>query len=362
MPKSLLFLPDISGFTDFVSQTEITHSQHIIAELLEVLIEANDLDLELAEIEGDALFFYKEGVIPSYPDLKKQVDHMFLAFHNHLKLYDHQRICECGACQSAAKLQLKFFAHAGEIQFVELKDFKKPHGKEVIVVHRLMKNSVPIHEYLLISHALNDEFEGPDALSESAPVEQGVEEYDAGQIHFHYANLEGLLSKLNELPKYTGPSDSVDPILIKGKVKVNATDLMEIVSNLKYRHHWSDGVDKILYRENRINRAGTEHTCIINGKEVVLETVTKPSQDNKFIYGEKTKNFPLMKEFTNYFVIEENGADSELTIEGHLSAKNLLGTLAKPLFKRKIKSNYQKIFDQLKTFAEGTELITKKAV
>lgn len=64
MAKSLLFIPDISGFTKFVQTTEVEHSQHVIAELLEVLIEANTLNLELAEIEGDALFFYKEAEMP----------------------------------------------------------------------------------------------------------------------------------------------------------------------------------------------------------------------------------------------------------------------------------------------------------
>ena len=63
MNKSLLFLPDISGFTEFVQSTEKEHSQHVISELLEVLIEADNLGLELAEIEGDALFFYKENEV-----------------------------------------------------------------------------------------------------------------------------------------------------------------------------------------------------------------------------------------------------------------------------------------------------------
>jgi len=57
MNSSLLFLPDISGFTEFVQTTEVEHSQHVISELLEVLIEANTEQLQLAEIEGDALFF-----------------------------------------------------------------------------------------------------------------------------------------------------------------------------------------------------------------------------------------------------------------------------------------------------------------
>ena len=53
--KGLLFIPDISGFTRFVNETEIDHSRLIIQELLEILINANQIGLEVSEIEGDAI-------------------------------------------------------------------------------------------------------------------------------------------------------------------------------------------------------------------------------------------------------------------------------------------------------------------
>ena len=39
--SGLLFIPDISGFTDFVNETEVDHSRYIIQELLDTLINAN---------------------------------------------------------------------------------------------------------------------------------------------------------------------------------------------------------------------------------------------------------------------------------------------------------------------------------
>jgi hypothetical protein len=60
MSKSLLFLPEISGFTEFVQTTEVEHSQHVISELLEILIAANTEELQLAEIEVDSFFFTKK--------------------------------------------------------------------------------------------------------------------------------------------------------------------------------------------------------------------------------------------------------------------------------------------------------------
>ena len=42
---SLIFIPDISGFTEFVNNTEVSHSRHIITELLELIINSNKMGL-----------------------------------------------------------------------------------------------------------------------------------------------------------------------------------------------------------------------------------------------------------------------------------------------------------------------------
>src|SRR4051794_14414748 len=99
--SGLLFMPDISGFTNFVNQTEIDHSRFIIQELLEALINANQLNLKVSEIEGDAILFYKFGDIPSLQDMYSQVQKMFANFHAILKNYSTRRICQCSACRHA---------------------------------------------------------------------------------------------------------------------------------------------------------------------------------------------------------------------------------------------------------------------
>src|SRR5437588_12525273 len=100
--KGLLFIPDISGFTRFVNETEIEHSRLIIQELLEILINANQMGLEISEIEGDAILFYKFGECPALEDLYKQVEKMFCAFHRNLIAYEYRRFCQCKACISAS--------------------------------------------------------------------------------------------------------------------------------------------------------------------------------------------------------------------------------------------------------------------
>src|SRR5258705_6646402 len=111
--KGLLFIPDISGFTRFVSETEIDHSRLIIQELLEQLIDANQIGLEISEIEGDAILFYKFGQAPDLPALYKQVEQMFYAFHRSLVAYEYRRFCQCKACTTAIDLTLKVITHYG---------------------------------------------------------------------------------------------------------------------------------------------------------------------------------------------------------------------------------------------------------
>ncbi|MCZ6899691.1 MAG: DUF2652 domain-containing protein, partial [Bacteroidetes bacterium] len=78
--SSFLFIPDINGFTEFVLRTEIEHSQHIISELLENILDSNQIGMELSEIEGDAVLFYKYQDVPSMEEIIEQTKQMFLNF------------------------------------------------------------------------------------------------------------------------------------------------------------------------------------------------------------------------------------------------------------------------------------------
>ena len=97
MAEALIYIPDISGFTKFVNNTEISHAQHIISELLEVIIDSNRLDLEVSEVEGDAILFYKE-TIPQLEDIFDQARETFLKFHQHLRKYESERVFRGGGC------------------------------------------------------------------------------------------------------------------------------------------------------------------------------------------------------------------------------------------------------------------------
>ncbi len=269
--KGLLFIPDISGFTKFVNQTAIEHSKHIIEELLDTIINANRLGLQVSEIEGDAILFYKFGEAPPLKELRDQVEAMFIAFHRHLKNYETRRICNCGACCTAVNLTLKFISHAGEFTGYQVKDFYKLLGKDVILAHQLLKNDIPEHEYWLATDSL---FSPVKVNGDLINWQQGEKKSDEDVIPFHYTMLSALKEKVKAEP----PPD----VLIKSKiVKVIESDadidadintVFNTITDTSLRPKFVAGVLAVDQESHKINRLGAQHRCVLQKETNVLIT------------------------------------------------------------------------------------------
>ncbi len=354
MSKSLLFIPDISGYTQFIQTTEIEHSQHVIAELLEVLIAANTEDLKLAEIEGDALFFYLENAIPSQERLLALIESMFTAFYSHLKKFETHRICPCNACATAPNLKLKIVAHTGKLQHLEVLGTRKPFGQEVIEAHRLLKNSIDHDNYVLISRSLALEIQLLYSYSSKLfRFRQGQDHYDGRAIEYLYSLIETENLSLTA----TAPASYIEfefpPQLTLSKAyQIAAPKLYELISNFRYRESWAKGVDKFEYDRNLVTRQGTAHQCVIDGKVLDFVAVVKPVAASQLVYGELTSSLPFFDELYQFFIfdpIDENSCT--LRIEVYWKTKSLFKKAAIALFgKRSLGGGFQKSMDLLEDY------------
>ena len=357
MPQALLFIPDISGYTQFVTRTEINHQQHIITELLDILIDSNDLGLELAEVEGDALFYYKIDSIPSANEILGLVKKMFVRFHSHLRYYDKNRICHCGACEEATGLNLKFVIHLGEISFLRLKGHKpKPHGREVITVHRLLKNNIDSQEYALITDAykgiteeiITSILESPEI--EFSSVDFG--EADVGNIEFKFSDLHQLRKYIHEPKTLSGGFMTDNPVVIKTNIQKEPMELFEVMINFDHRLRWSKGLDKLEYNTREMNKAGSKHICVISNKEIHVDTIKPDFGPNTWAFGERSEA-PLVREVYLYYIITPSGNSSDLRIEVHPNPISMIGKLMLPFFKWKIGAVMKDAARELKRYAEG---------
>jgi len=157
--QAILVIADISGFTKFMKLHAITtsHAKQIIVALLESLVDASSSPLELAELEGDAAFFYAPlsdqngGEQQTIDGVKNQVLNFFQAFYRKVYELSGATVCVCEACSCVENLRLKVVMHAGEVEFEQIRSFTKLFGLDVIVVHRLLKNSVRSKEYVMMT-------------------------------------------------------------------------------------------------------------------------------------------------------------------------------------------------------------------
>ncbi|MEO9851976.1 MAG: DUF2652 domain-containing protein [Reichenbachiella sp.] len=351
--KSFFFIPDISGFTSFVKQVEIEHSQHIISELLELIIDSNELDLSVAEVEGDAIFFYHANRIHDSIEILSQVEKTYIAFHEHLKQYETQRICPCGACSSAVNLSLKFIADSGESQMITVKGKEKPFGESVIRVHRLLKNSISQKEYLL--------FTGDLVGSEKTPIEPrqwpgricGKDEYqDLGEITYKSIPLSFLQEKVTYPPQPKAQQLTAKPLTHTIEIQANKYEVFEWLTNMDKRDLWNKDVTYFKYQKGIVNRSGYQHVCVIGNQTIGFETVTHDFGEGKLVYGEKTTEIPIFKEASSYFILEEVDEVTTIKVEFHYQEKPVLGFLFKRILFKKIFTGLKKNLKNLKYLIE----------
>ncbi|MBO3699096.1 DUF2652 domain-containing protein [Roseivirga sp. E12] len=267
---TLLFIPDISGFTEFVHETEISHSEHIIAELLEALIDANEMGLQVSEIEGDAILFYRKGTKPTAAETLAQVQRMYIKFHATLKKYESQRICQCGACINANNLALKFIIHYGDISTNQVKSISKLFGKDLIVAHRLMKNDISLREYVLITNQVLDE------CSTWVDIEQvawdkptmGNENYDFGNVKYCYIALQALKSHVPEPTIEDFALPKAHKVLsVESVINAPMDVVFDVISDTHSKHLWLLDVKASDRTNGNITKNGSTHRCVMNGDE-----------------------------------------------------------------------------------------------
>jgi hypothetical protein len=358
---ALLFMPDISGFTQFVNETEIIHSQHIIKELLEILIEANQLDLQVGEVEGDAIFFYKLGVKPDLKSLLEQVEKMFTRFHQHLKLYDHRRICPCGACKTAVQLTLKVVAHFGEVTPFAVKEHKKLFGKDVILVHRLLKNNLDKHEYFLFTDSLAQHSDHANEFPGWYNPEQGSEQYDLGSVPFSFSDLSALHEKIPELvfPGGNFSSKSHTSFSEERVIELPMEELFSIMIEQLQRGSWmTKKKDDGNSTDEEIYSLGSKHVCLLTSNSTNVTESVKIEPDKIELIEVSERGIAGYR----YRLKKISPGQTLLSIEMLVKNNPILKLGFSIVFKSRMKKRVHQFFTNLEIFLKTNNSSSKLAL
>ena len=191
--RALLLIADIGGYTRFmkVHRINLAHAQTVITELLEAVIDGAPSPLKLSKLEGDAAFFYapisrSETDLTPFSQLVTSIRLSFLRKQREMTI---DQVCTCDGCTQVGQLKLKFVAHDGEVALHKVKGMRELAGVDVITVHRMLKNSVPLSEYVLMT----DRVAGALGTPLKPFLQQGQEDLEGlGEVTTYFIDLNEI--------------------------------------------------------------------------------------------------------------------------------------------------------------------------
>ena len=149
--RAVLLIADIGGYTNYLqwNRMHLAHAQLTVAGLLEAVIDAGK-GLKLAKLEGDAAFFWAPDGDANIV-VSQRVLQIRQSFLSRRERFVADATCDCVSCAQIGSLSIKFVVHEGEVAEQRIRRNTELAGIDVVLIHRMLKNSVPVVEYVLMT-------------------------------------------------------------------------------------------------------------------------------------------------------------------------------------------------------------------
>jgi class 3 adenylate cyclase len=275
LEPSCLLIADISGYTSYLAGVELDHAQDILADLMGTVVTALRPTFRLAKLEGDAAFTAAPLDKVDGSIVMDTIERCYFGFRRRRRDVRQATSCECDACLRIPDLNLKFVVHTGPVARQRMAGLEELVGRDVIVVHRLLKNTVVesagIEAYVLFSEAATDSLHlGPEALG----MRRHVESYE------HIGEVPGWV---HDLERRWQEEDARARVLVEAGPAALADVAMptaappqvawEFMTQPGRRVAWSHGVtDVIVEAPGNRRGVGTTNHCM-HGKDAIVEEV-----------------------------------------------------------------------------------------
>ena len=291
-PETACFvIADISGYTSYLAGVELDHAHDIIADLMDTVVRGLRPPFRLAKFEGDAVFVYAVTEKIDGSLIQDAIESAYFGFRKRLRNIKQSTSCECNACRKMGTLDLKFVTHHGEFIKQKMGGRQELAGRDVILVHRLLKNAVNErfggHAYALYSEPCIQTM-GID------PLEHGMIRHDEtidiiGEVRCWVRDLEAAWSEENERTRVrVEPEDAV--VVFAAEVNAPRPTAWEYFIHPDHRPKWQ-GTERVDEKHDSGRRGvGTVNHCV-HGKEAT--TVEEILDWRPFDYYTERSTLPM---------------------------------------------------------------------
>ncbi|MES2849446.1 MAG: DUF2652 domain-containing protein [Bacteroidota bacterium] len=286
--NATILIPDISGFTEFMTTTELSHSSHAINLLIDAMLEAVGEEYEVSEIEGDAVLLIKKGPAPSQKEIMNTCLKIFNGFHFQRKFLELNAVCPCGACQAIIDLTLKFVVHHGPLAEIKVGRFVKQSGTEMIVAHRLLKNSINNDEYLLLTEKLFNDEADPSGVVDMEWIRSADEYASIGKVDYRFTLLNEARKNVPDppAPQYNYPA--ADMSYMEMTIAANYIDVYMMLMDIPSRPQWVPGLQKVEQDRPEVF-VGSIHRCTFSTYSAVVTPLKMTILEDGILFAESCR-------------------------------------------------------------------------
>jgi uncharacterized protein YndB with AHSA1/START domain len=241
--RSCLLIADISGYTEYLAGVAIEHAQDILADLIGSVVTSLRPNFRLAKLEGDAAFCFAPGEQIDGSVLLDTIERCYFAFRRRRRDVRQATSCQCDACTRIPDLNLKFVAHHGTVARQKVAGREELMGSDVIVVHRLLKNTVGdalgSSAYALLTDSL---VQATGIVPEALGMAAHSETYEhVGELQLWIHDLEARWQEEEARQRiYLGPDEAA--LALQAEVNAPPQIVWELLTVPGRREVWQRGI------------------------------------------------------------------------------------------------------------------------
>ncbi|MBI3738545.1 MAG: DUF2652 domain-containing protein [Chloroflexi bacterium] len=338
-----LVLADISGYTSYLAGVELDHAHEILTDLLETILDHFKPFLNIAKLEGDAVFAYVPGgQMPRGETLLELVETTYVAFRDRQQAIQRRTTCTCNACRNIPSLDLKFIVHYGEYLLQTVGTIIEPIGSDVNLAHRLMKNKVS-EATGWCAYAMYTEkaFVQMGAPLDSAYAQTETYEH-LGEAQTRCVNLRDRYDELTKARRVFLSAEEAHRVL-EYDYAAPPRVVWEWFNDPRKRGQWMHSEIRPILRVGGRVAFGARNHCVHGKNEVVIEDVLDIKPFEYYTVDHTPQGNPIKLRMTFHFISSPAGG-THLTLTLYCRAKWMPEWAGRLVTSYVIKNNINKLW------------------
>jgi hypothetical protein len=315
--KGFLLIADITGYTMFLTRSELEHAQGILDALFKSIFAEIKAPIILSNLQGDAALAYlPDANVPQRQFPLDAIERIYCSFANTLGAMRLNTTCTCNACRNMGQLDLKFFLHHGTYATQEMAGRTELQGPEVIRLHRLMKNSVTaatgVKAYALVTEQAANTIDLPDFFAAAIRHVENIGEF--GDTVCYAYDLALIFARWQASRRIVVQAD--EPLAFESMecdLPVPPAIAWAYVTDVEKKIRWQQGLDSMTMTglaRGRIAPGSTQHCA--HGKGSTMHDIVDWRPFDYVTYHIRLPLGTVVRQMAEFTPLENGGTHLSL--------------------------------------------------